>query len=405
MPIVCGLILIPIVFLIARASISVKISKKQAMLLNFSLVLIAALYIYIFVFLTQLVPFDFGITYSKEYMFYSGEYWINVLIAYTFSPFMWIITVHFSRMIFRSLRVKKNTFIKNKNEFKYYRDDLDKIAPSIILFASELDVDIRRSISAGILKLKLSGHVKEADENYICTKKSQDELLSSEKMLLELIKSDIFDKTAYCIALEKEALAGKYIVHNNNGAFLKLCRLLITLCIPFVLFASSIYLDTYCFENYHVAPYKISEGVNDVIIIVKREEDIKHLWNESKGEYTKQVGADAFQYSVVRKAYMIRVAGLLSMGVAILSIFVTLYSVTAQIKYFKKNYRRTIKGNILLNKAYGLKNYLKDYSLIKERSEKELRLWQYYLVYAVVLEVNESIEDEVLKKLLNKTII
>ena len=70
------------------------------------------------------------------------------------------------------------------------------------------------------------------------------------------------------------------------------------------------------------------------------------------------------------------------------------------IKYINKNYRRTIKGKKLLNKTYALKNYLKDYSLIKDRTEEELILWEYYLVYAVVLGVNAKIEDEIIEKYL-----
>lgn len=75
--------------------------------------------------------------------------------------------------------------------------------------------------------------------------------------------------------------------------------------------------------------------------------------------------------------------------------------VIEQIIYFNKSYIRTIKGNELLNKAYALKNYLKDYSLIKNRTEEELILWEYYLVYAVILDVNVKIEDEIIKKYLH----
>lgn len=72
-----------------------------------------------------------------------------------------------------------------------------------------------------------------------------------------------------------------------------------------------------------------------------------------------------------------------------------------QIIYFKKNYTRTIKGKTLLNKAYALKNYLNKYSLIKERTEEELILWEYYLIYAVVLNVNVKIEDKIIGKYIN----
>ena len=53
-----------------------------------------------------------------------------------------------------------------------------------------------------------------------------------------------------------------------------------------------------------------------------------------------------------------------------------------------------------MNKAYALKNYLKDYSLIREKTEEELVLWEYYLIYAVALDVNEKLVNSVIEKYL-----
>jgi len=69
-------------------------------------------------------------------------------------------------------------------------------------------------------------------------------------------------------------------------------------------------------------------------------------------------------------------------------------------KIFNKNYIRTFKGNELLSKAYALKNYLKDFSIIDKRSYKELILWEYYLIYAVILDVNVNIQNELIEKYL-----
>lgn len=80
------------------------------------------------------------------------------------------------------------------------------------------------------------------------------------------------------------------------------------------------------------------------------------------------------------------------------SVLIAIYTVIEQIININKNYRRTIKGKKLLNKAYALKNYLKQYSLIKTRTEKELVLWEYYLVYAVLLDVNVNLEDKIIEK-------
>ncbi len=53
-----------------------------------------------------------------------------------------------------------------------------------------------------------------------------------------------------------------------------------------------------------------------------------------------------------------------------------------------------------MNKAYALKNYLKDYSLIREKTEEELVFWEYYLIYAVALDVNEKLVNSVIEKYL-----
>ena len=65
--------------------------------------------------------------------------------------------------------------------------------------------------------------------------------------------------------------------------------------------------------------------------------------------------------------------------------------------------KRTIKGKELLTKAYALKNFLKDFSIIDKRTNDELILWEYYLIYSVVLGVNNKIENEIIEKYLQNS--
>ena len=111
-----------------------------------------------------------------------------------------------------------------------------------------------------------------------------------------------------------------------------------------------------------------------------------------------EISADKLQYHVVRKAWIISTLAAFSIVGVFISILIAIYMVHEQVLYFHKNYRRTMKGKELLNKAYALKNYLKEYSLIKDRTEKELPLWRDYLIYAAALDVNVKLEDEVLEK-------
>lgn len=62
-------------------------------------------------------------------------------------------------------------------------------------------------------------------------------------------------------------------------------------------------------------------------------------------------------------------------------------------------YRRTKSGIEINRKLEGLKNFLKDFTLMDKKEHKELLLWDDYLVYSVLFGQNKRIVEEVLKSL------
>lgn len=412
MPLIIGLLLIPIILLIIKISNSITTKKRNKIILNILLILISIIYI-ILCLIIRAEPFDFEDHYSTEYMFYDGDYIIYSWVIFVFIPFIWIVIFHFLKMIFLSIRVRKNAIIKKEEEYICYRGDLDKISPSIIMFASTFEVDIKKSISATILKLKLTGYIKEKNRTYIYTNKDESNLLESEKMVLDLIRYNRFDTSKYKKVIEKETLENKYITKNHRGKISRIIKIVVAIFVPIITFCFSLWIDDYHFQNYRVYPEKDGHAY----ICLEKENDIEKLYEEVKDENDynhrvmadgsvsynySEIRADKLEYSVVRKAFFISIIASLSIGIFLIVVLISLYFVIEQIINFNKNYTRTIKGKILLNKAYALKNYLNKYSLIKDRTEKELILWEYYLIYAVVLNVNVKIEDEIIEKYVNK---
>ena len=412
MPIAIGALLIPIVLVIMKIANLITTKKKIRILLNILLILIPIIYI-VLCLIIRAEPFDFEDHYSVEYMFYRGEYILYAGLIFLFTPFIWIIVVYFAKMILNSIRVRKNAIIKRNEEYVYYRGDLNKVSPSVIMFASTFNVDIKKSISATILKLKLTGYIKENSNSYIYTNKDISNLLESEKMVLNLIINNYFDKNNYEEVVKQETLDNKYIVKNRGGIPFRILKIIVAICMPIMVFAFSAWLSEYIFENYRVYP----EDDGHTYIILNNEDEIEQLYYEEvkdindyyhrtmlDGTYISynysEIRADKFEYSVVRKAFFLNLITAVIISFFGVLVLISLYIVIDQIKYINKNYRRTIKGKKLLNKAYALKNYLKDYSLIKDRTEEELILWEYYLVYAVVLGVNAKIEDEIIEKYL-----
>ena len=393
-----GLVLIlPVILIILKAT-NIKTNRVFKILLNISLLIISLLFI-ITCFLIPSEPFDYNISEPLDYILYSS-------IIYLFSPFMWIITFYYSRNIIKKLRVRKNS--KLKGDIKYYRDDLDKIEPNIIMFTSLYDVDYKKSISSTILKLKIMGYIEEKNKKFIITNKDTSLLLESEKMVLDLIKTNELDKSKYHNTIEKETIEKKYVKKNSN-VFFTIIKIVLVILLNISMYKASIKLDDYVFDNYHIMSEKID---NKRYIHLERKEDIEKIYNESKdnsifyksiifGEdsynYTL-VRDDALEYSVVRKAVLLNISVPISIFICIMSSFIVFYIVIDLLININKKYRRTLKGKELLNKAYALKNYLKDFTLIKNRKEKELILWNYYLVYATTLGVNIKINDEVINK-------
>ena len=60
-----------------------------------------------------------------------------------------------------------------------------------------------------------------------------------------------------------------------------------------------------------------------------------------------------------------------------------------------QSYKRTPKGEIVNKKIEGLKIYMKDYSLLDQREQEELVVWEEYLIYSVIFDLNSTsiIED------------
>ena len=60
------------------------------------------------------------------------------------------------------------------------------------------------------------------------------------------------------------------------------------------------------------------------------------------------------------------------------------------------DYGRTEKGNEYAEYIWGMKNFIHDYSYLNEADKDALALWDDYLIYAVVLEENTQIRQEIM---------
>lgn len=72
------------------------------------------------------------------------------------------------------------------------------------------------------------------------------------------------------------------------------------------------------------------------------------------------------------------------------------YIVLYIIKYYssKPKIRRTTKGEEINIKLEGLKNYIQEYSNLKEKNTDDILLWEEYLIYSVIFNLNDNVINE-----------
>lgn len=71
-----------------------------------------------------------------------------------------------------------------------------------------------------------------------------------------------------------------------------------------------------------------------------------------------------------------------------------IYYFTYYNKHMNNPLFRTNKGNELNKKLEGLKNYIREYSLLKEKNDESIELWEDYLIYSIIFGQNTIISKE-----------
>lgn len=410
MMLLVGLFIIPIILLIINKLNSFDTSKFIRILLNVLMIGIVFLFFY-FTFKENKEPFSFEIIRLSDYLLYS-------LVILLFTPFIWIVIFYYLRKLFKNIKINRNFKFKNKNEFTYYRDDLDKLSPSIVMFTSFFDTDIKASITSVILKLKVCGYIKNDGDKYVLADGDDSSLLESEKLVLKSLGKKSFDENKYKNLVEKEAVKHGFVHRNKTNIFIKIIKLLILIVIPVSVYISSVKFDKYVYANYKTY---VKDGIRFINIgedgkecsdvhfgTIDNVDDYYHgyikEYDGTKIDFYDKCYIRADKYDI-KQALLTEIYQLLDLGLIVLFFVILFMCITLFIQelvYINKSYRRTIKGNNLVNKSYGLKNFLNEFSLIKYRSENEIILWEYYLIYATCLKVNTDICDEIINKYFKK---
>ena len=237
-------------------------------------------------------------------------------------------------------KLSKVDFINSK---EMYRDLLTKYSPVMLAYIDEMHYDYDISIVSGILSLKNKGFI-EVEEDKI-----------------NIVKFDFYNL----------GLPEKYIIENIRNGKVQIS------------------------ETDDQLKFDIFEEAKRKGLIVSDKSQMRIFWEKFKKLMLITLIFISvwilFCFLTGRKELI----NVISSDIVAIAWFLGyIYMCVYAIKFEKNPYIRTKSAEELNIKLEGLKNYLKEYSLLKDKESKDIVLWEDYLIYSVIFNQNNSILSE-----------
>ena len=269
-----------------------------------------------------------------------------------------------------------NCTIKNMQDFDYYREKLTGLSPAIISILTDLEIEQKKDVAASVLQYENLGLLTEtADNTYHATDKyySCDDLNESDHYLIEHLEKGDFDwenDTKWKHLVMEEAVSEGYVrkkVIQNKSSSKKGCLVPLAALLVWLLWIAS-----------------ARHRLNEFTAILDTAPEHAPLSEQVNFLIQNKLIPECIEVILIFIYMMFMVAYVLSAT-----------RVGAIITKNSKPIKRTEYGYYMAECIYGMKNFIHDYSNLNEADRRQVVLWEDYLVYAVVLEENMEIVNEI----------
>lgn len=320
--------------------------------------------------------------------------WTFILVA--ISKCFIIIGIYLAYRVSRMKTIRENSKYEVIDNIDYYRERFNNITPAEISLITDLEIETKKDIAATILDMYQKGIVDFSEDNIIMTNEEQ-ALRQSEKELIKIIKNSTFNKEEtekwkqICI---NEAKEDNYIKEKSKKEekldFLKNNILINISAIAFIV---SIVLGiVFIFSP---TGEKLYSRLDDFDIKYGSQElsELEIIQNNPE--------AQDLYIEIISESGPLMILSTIGIGSLFILIGTPIYR-TIRRKIYNKHkeenkYERTTESKILIEQIAGMKNYIHDFSLLSEKEKEAVILWEDFLVYAVLLEENESIIKDIYK--------
>ena len=291
------------------------------------------------------------------------------------------------RAVFRQLKrnaIKRSTFNPELG-IDYYREKLDGLSPVEISMLTDLEIETEKDISALLLKYQMKGIINIDKRKVQVLKPDDPSLLPSDKTLLQTIidqgelsyailgnlqkwEMNVYNEliqSGYFNRKDRNKLEEKKRYQMSNGCALAFLTPVLILAFSLIIFFTPSVQYTY--EKIEIMQ---DDTTNSELFLMMAED---HYF---------------------ARGVLILTLLLFLLGVAIFGPIAILIKSKIKASGFE-HIIRTKEGEEMTEYIYAMKNFLHDFSTLSEASKEQLVLWDDFLIYAVVLEENEQILQDI----------
>lgn len=241
---------------------------------------------------------------------------------------------------------RKSLTFEAVNDIEYYRNDFGEMSPALISLMINLDIENKKDITAMLLYYKLNNVINISNDEIIINEHKK--LTEADKNFLKWFKTkNVVDLAEWKNCVKKEGIEQGYIEQEKdrkNGCLIPIIGLVVTI-VAFVFLC---------------------------IMLVNTIEN-----NSSDTTILTLIIPLIIMFFIIVNAVWLWMAYFISD------------------KLSSKNIKRTKKGHELTEKIYAMKNFIHDFSSLSKVTKESLCMWEYFLIYAIVLEENETILNEI----------
>lgn len=295
---------------------------------------------------------------------------------------IWLLWRSLCNQIWKN-NVQRSTF-KSIDDLEYFRDKLTGLSPIEISMLTDLNIEMEKDVSAKLLQYQMDGIIN-IDGNFVqIINPDAPSLSANDKTLLEVLAAHPLTPNIFT---HLKAWKTNEYNHTVSGPYFQKKQPLSETvkagnCLG-------------CF-GYVVLPI-LALGI--IFTFIYNSDIMKHTFDlidsipegTSEPDFVRHMVATDYKFLL----------GIIGMIVEmLLGIFVLVWPLATVIRSVTKasgttKIQRTALGEQMTEYVYGMKNFIHDFSNLSEATKEQLVLWDDFLIYAVVLEENEQILQEI----------